>query len=422
MKKLFLITVNFPFGKGESFILPELGFLAKRFDVTIVTDTLCTEQTSALPDGVKVMRVDTGKLSRKLIGRIRAIFSPEFRREWRLIKKSGGSLLKKALYSLSYYSLGDNFAHSIIADAKKNGAPDIIYSYWHDPPVFGAVIRRKKLGNPLIITRAHGRDLFAERKPMGFMPFKREVDSQIDRVFLISRDGMDYYLKNYSVSEPAKCEVSYLGTDSAGSAPTPFVRRDRLRIVSCSYMQPLKRVDLLIDALAVIESLQIEWTHIGGGLLEPELREKAAHALGGKSNISYSMVGSLHSSAVKELMANGGFDCFITVSASEGLPVSIMEAVSLSIPVIATDVGGIREIVGDETGILLKSDPTAAEVAQAITSFAKLSDEQRLCMRRAAYDIWKRNFCAGDNAARFAARIDELCEEKKRHIDKPQCR
>ena len=43
-------------------------------------------------------------------------------------------------------------------------------------------------------------------------------------------------------------------------------------------------------------------------------------------------------------------DLFLTVSANEGIPVSIMEAQSFGIPVIATDVGGISEIVNNVNG------------------------------------------------------------------------
>lgn len=47
------------------------------------------------------------------------------------------------------------------------------------------------------------------------------------------------------------------------------------------------------------------------------------------------------------------FDLFVNMSLSEGIPVSIMEAISFGIPIIATNVGGNAEIVNDETGVLI---------------------------------------------------------------------
>ena len=49
-------------------------------------------------------------------------------------------------------------------------------------------------------------------------------------------------------------------------------------------------------------------------------------------------------------------DYFINLSDSEGIPVSIMEAMSVGIPIIARDVGGNREIVTNNNGCLLEGD------------------------------------------------------------------
>jgi len=54
------------------------------------------------------------------------------------------------------------------------------------------------------------------------------------------------------------------------------------------------------------------------------------------------------------------------VSETEGLPVSMMEAISFGIPILSTDVGGCKEIVTSETGILIKKDFDDNEVAKMI--------------------------------------------------------
>ena len=60
-------------------------------------------------------------------------------------------------------------------------------------------------------------------------------------------------------------------------------------------------------------------------------------------------------------------DLFINVSSSEGLPVSIMEAISFGIPVIATDVGGTGEIVKNGiSGFLINRDFETVELAKKI--------------------------------------------------------
>jgi len=67
---------------------------------------------------------------------------------------------------------------------------------------------------------------------------------------------------------------------------------------------------------------------------------------------------------------NNPIDVFINVSQSEGgNPVSIMEAQSCGIPLIASAVGGNKEIVHEKVGILLNPDPTSEEIANGIITF-----------------------------------------------------
>ena len=55
-------------------------------------------------------------------------------------------------------------------------------------------------------------------------------------------------------------------------------------------------------------------------------------------------------------MSKNYIDALINVSESEGLPFSMMEAISFGIPVIGTNVGGVKEIINNDTGILLEKD------------------------------------------------------------------
>ena len=62
-------------------------------------------------------------------------------------------------------------------------------------------------------------------------------------------------------------------------------------------------------------------------------------------DIDLHLFGHLDNNEIFNMYKNNSYDYFITLSESEGLPVSIMEAISCGIPVIATAVGGITEIV-----------------------------------------------------------------------------
>ena len=88
----------------------------------------------------------------------------------------------------------------------------------------------------------------------------------------------------------------------------------------------MKRIDRIISALAEIVDLDIEWTHIGGGILLADLIVQAANLM--PKNIKCVWLGDLANEAVIEFYRNNPVHLFVNVSESEGLPVSIMEAIS----------------------------------------------------------------------------------------------
>ena len=100
-------------------------------------------------------------------------------------------------------------------------------------------------------------------------------------------------------------------------------------------------------------------------------------------------------------------DLFINVSSSEGVPVSIMEAMSFGIPVIATNVGGNGEIVNNENGCLLSHSPSATEIAVAINQFTELSSAQLMERRKHSFDTWNLEYNAEVNYAKFIIFIKE---------------
>ena len=97
-----------------------------------------------------------------------------------------------------------------------------------------------------------------------------------------------------------------------------------------------------------------------------------------------------------------GAQLFITTSETEGLPVSMMEAYAMGIPVIVTAVGGIPEMVQEgENGYLLPNHPEGEEVAQAIQRYAALSREQKDGMSQRALASWQEHFDAAANAEKL---------------------
>jgi glycosyltransferase involved in cell wall biosynthesis len=65
------------------------------------------------------------------------------------------------------------------------------------------------------------------------------------------------------------------------------------------------------------------------------------------------------------------FDIFCLASHHEGLPIALMEALVLGLPVVATDVGGIAELVTDGRDAVLVPAGEARRLADALTALAR---------------------------------------------------
>lgn len=412
MKKLMLITDSFPYGAGETtFIQPELKWLVQGFEVSIVSCGSSMEKTSGLPANVGVYRCPKNQTT-WLWGCIKALFDPMLYREIPRCFKHSKNPLLAVLQSIDYYGESESFAQQFKGVIGAEGVPDIIYCYWHRPPLLGVLRTKKLFPNTKIIARAHGYDLYAERYATGYIPYKTQEDEVIDAVFLACNAGLEYYRKNYSVSEPPKYDLGYLGVDNSKTAP--WEPTDTLRLFSCSSMVPVKRVHLIIEALSRIKDIKIKWTHAGGGKLEEGLRKMAADKLGQNSNIEYEMLGTVHNEDLREHLATVPYDFFITTSESEGgVPVSIVEACSFGLPVIATNVGGIPEIAGNDNGILLPANPSVQEIENALRRAAAMDPEDCDYMRFVSRKKWQEKFVAAENAKVFTQKLMKLCENQK---------
>ena len=84
-------------------------------------------------------------------------------------------------------------------------------------------------------------------------------------------------------------------------------------------------------------------------------------------------------------------DLFISLSEAEGVPVSMMEAISFGIPILSTDVGGCREIVMEETGILIPLQTDMKDVARIISTF-KDSNKNSTQFRNGVRTFWAEHF------------------------------
>jgi len=158
-------------------------------------------------------------------------------------------------------------------------------------------------------------------------------------------------------------------------------------IISVGRLSPEKAHVDLIEAAALMrdEGVKAHFAFIGDGPESERLaRAAATRGLGERVHL----LG--HRSGVAALLR--GADCFALPSLTEGLPNAVLEAMAMGLPVVATAVGGVPELVADgETGALVPpADPPA--MADALTRLIGSDAETRRRMGEAGRDRVTRYF------------------------------
>ena len=409
--KLLLITVRFPFGVGEEFLETEIEYLAREFEVHIVplSKFADDEPHRPLPRGVTIhpevkLAIPVGKRKvalwlirhpSKIISIIK-MFGQECRR-----LRCRPIFMQKFLHFITLGLMLNHFLSKMITQQ----SIDIVYSYWLSTGALAGALLREDGFARIAISRAHGGDLYHERSPWGYLPGQALTISALDKVFCISEHGANYLCNLYPDAH-SKIELSRLGVRPAPSLNSPSTD-GRLHLVSCAYLTPVKRIDLLVQALAQCE-ISVTWTHLGGGAQEEEIRSLAQNL---PDNIEWRITGVLSNQDILKFYQENPVDLFINVSSSEGLPVSIMEAMSYGIPVAATDVGGSKELViSGQSGILLPANITPELIAKILTEFHQLSLSEKQSMRQNAWQIWKNRVNAEVQYPTFVNRLLSLIQ------------
>lgn len=288
--------------------------------------------------------------------------------------------------------------------------PMVVYAFWLDKAILAAGIYRARGGKARVIARAHGGDLYAERHSPAHIPFQGEMVALADCVAPDSLAGTTYLRKKYP-RHAGKIEVALLGTEDPGFR-TAASSDGVVRIVSCAFLVSVKRVDLLVLGIAELAKrnggLSIEWTHFGDGPLMSDIRSLASVLL--PSQVRWVLKGHVDTSDIYDWYRQHQVDVFINVSSSEGTPVSIMEAISCYIPVIATSVGGNKEIVHESLGQLIPSEPTAQDVAKAIEQVC-LSRQNIEGLKQGSRAHWEKNYSADKNYSAFLAVLNTFHDE-----------
>lgn len=247
-------------------------------------------------------------------------------------------------------------------------------------------------------------------RPLGpAAPWERDVLRAAAGVIATSHWTRTWLVESYGLA-PDRVLVAEPGADPAPIAPgTP----GGSALLCVGAVTPLKGYDVLAAALARLGDLV--WTCRGVGSLDVE--PAFAAALGGAVRLTGPLTGSALEAAYAEA------DLLVLASRAETYGMVVTEALARGIPVVATDVGGVREALGGAGVLVPPEDPVALAGALRawLTDAGRRADLRAAALRRrATLTGWDRTtvLVAGALAAlRTEARLMEVRHVEARHLE-----
>ncbi|HSG28816.1 MAG TPA: glycosyltransferase, partial [Candidatus Krumholzibacterium sp.] len=258
-------------------------------------------------------------------------------------------MLRDRYWRFYYDSIRHTFARTV-----DRFRPDIVYATWAYPDCRAAVELAAEHRLP-VVCRIHGSDINDYIRFPGRKHLILEAMEKADSIVSVNED-LAARLR-YEGVEAGKIHVVYNGIDRSIFRPLDRTEcrerlgldKDRKLLLFAGNLKPVKGIDILLTALESFESCDWELNILGRGPERSHLEELAGC---GKLAGRVSFRGNVTLDEMALWMNASDFLCL--PSLHEGTPNVILESMACGTPVIASDTGGIPEIVTENSGILFE--------------------------------------------------------------------
>jgi len=253
-----------------------------------------------------------------------------------------------SVYCLEAHSKYDLRVICRLVQFVRNGNYDLVHVHLF-PALYAAALSSCFVCRPKWIYTEH--NVWNRRRRYGFFRLiDRLVYSRFSTVVAVSRvvakSLLEWlpFLRSRVLTIPNGVPVPELGS----TRHEPGSSR-KVRLLFAGRLEPAKGVDLLLEALSGLSDSNFELLIAGDGGQRETLKQLAINY---KLSHKVTFLGVRHD--LPDWMRSA--DCFVAPSRWEGLPMVILEAMALGLPVIASDVGGISEVIEHEVnGYLIPS-------------------------------------------------------------------
>jgi glycosyltransferase involved in cell wall biosynthesis len=239
-----------------------------------------------------------------------------------------------------------------------------VHAHWATHSALAGYVIKELTGLPFSFT-AHAHDIHVDQTMLA------EKIEGAEFVVTIS-DYNRHLLESISDEAVSKVRVIRCGVDTKGFAPRnpgALDRQETLTIACVASLEPRKGHRILLEAVARLraEGLPIRLSLVGEGETRGEL--EAAIAMLGVGDV-VTMHGGQPNRQVRKLLVDS--DIYVQPSMitrtgkSEGIPVALMEAMATGLPVVATDISGVPELVDDRINGLLVPENDVNALVKAL--------------------------------------------------------
>ncbi|MEQ9503884.1 MAG: glycosyltransferase family 4 protein [Deltaproteobacteria bacterium] len=264
--------------------------------------------------------------------------------------------------------------------------PTIVHTHTAKAGAVGRTAARLA-GVPIVLHTFHGHvfeGYFSSKKAKAFVAAERALAKVSDRILAISKQQRDDLVHKYRIAPAHKVDVVPLGLDldrfRAGHPRGAFreelgLAGDTPLVVAVGRLVPIKRFDLLLEAFArVLQDVPNAHLAIAGdgdpndrAALERQAAPFAdrVHFLGWRRDL-------------ERMYADA--DVLALTSDNEGTPVTVIEALSAGLPVVATRVGGVEDVLSPQDGTLVAPGDVGAiahAIQRELEAPRRLGDEAR---------------------------------------------
>ena len=297
-------------------------------------------------------------------------------------------------YPLFEYPPYDLVLATKMAEVMTRFELDILHVHYAIPHSISAYLAKKMLTDRVVpfVTTLHGTDITLVGNDRSYLPITRFGIEQSDAVTAVSD-----YLKQRTIQEfqirkevevvPNFVDCNVYGPAADRSLRKKFAADDVGILIHISNFRPVKRVEDVIGIFSLVrKQFKTRLLMVGDGPERPKA-EWLAHTHGVADDVMF--VGKQND--MSQLLALS--DILLLPSDLESFGLVALEAMACEVPVIATNVGGIPEVVRDGVDGFLYEVGNVKAMAEGCLSILK-KPETRKTLGKAARERATREFCA----------------------------